>query len=67
MADSWGIERAVETNVPRILAHWLNTRPPGKQPLERNLSHIYLLYKLSYFDNSNLIRHFGRFEGASPL
>ncbi|RLJ90864.1 hypothetical protein DFR62_1017 [Planococcus citreus] len=28
MADSWGTERAGETNVPCILAHWLNTRPP---------------------------------------
>ena len=28
MADSWGTERAGETNVPRTLAHWLNTRPP---------------------------------------
>ena len=35
-ADACGTARAGETNVPRSLARWLNTRPTASSPLQRS-------------------------------
>ena len=35
-ADACGTARAGETNVPRFLARWLNTRPTASSPLQRS-------------------------------